>query len=240
MKLIICKNYDEMSKAAAKIMASVITLKPDCILGLATGSTPVGMYKYLVDWNKAGEIDFSQVKTYNLDEYYPISPDNDQSYRYFMNDNLFNHVNIDMANTHVLNGQAEDADAECAAYDKEVVAAGGIDIQVLGIGKNGHIGFNEPAEKMPLATHKVKLTDSTIAANARFFTSENDVPRHALTVGLGPIMEARRILLLISGKNKHEALAGLLEGVVTTTNPSTMLHFHKDVTVICDEDAYKG
>lgn len=240
MKLYICKNYEEMSAKAASVVASVITLKPDCVLGLATGSTPVGMYTDLARMNKDGKLDFSEVKTYNLDEYYPIKPSNSQSYRYFMDKNLFDNINIDKANTHVLNGEATDAAAECAAYDKAIEAAGGIDIQVLGIGNNGHIGFNEPDGKLIAATHKTGLTESTINANSRFFDSADEVPRHALTMGLAPIMKSKRIIMLVSGKNKHAVLQELLSGVIVTTNPSTMLNMHNDVTIVCDEDAYNG
>ena len=240
MKLYVCKNYDEMSKKAADIVASVITLKPNCVLGLATGSTPVGMYKRLAEMNHEGKLDFSEVKTYNLDEYYPIKPSDDQSYRFFMNDNLFNHINIHMSNTHVLNGEAEDPEKECAEYDKAIKEAGGIDIQVLGIGNNGQIGFNEPADALICATHRQALTESTINANSRFFASTDDVPRYALTMGMSPILQSKRIIILISGKNKHAVLEEMLSGVITTKNPATMLNLHNDVTVVCDEDAYNG
>jgi len=240
MRLFVCKNYDEMSKKAADVIASVITLKPDAVLGLATGSTPVGMYNCLAEMNREGKLDFSEVKTYNLDEYYPIKPSDDQSYRFFMNKNLFNNINIHMSNTHVLNGEAEDADAECAAYDAAIEEAGGIDIQLLGIGNNGHIGFNEPADELISGTHKQALTESTIEANSRFFASADDVPRYALTMGMAPIMKARRIIILISGKNKHTALMEMLSGKITTKNPATVLNLHPDVTVVCDEDAYNG
>lgn len=239
MKLIVCRDYQKMSERAALMVAGVVALKPDCTLGLATGSTPVGMYKCLVDMYKAGELDFSSVKTYNLDEYYPIKPTDPQSYRYFMNENLFDHVNIDKANTHVMNGEASDPKAECEAYDKAVEAAG-IDIQVLGIGRNGHIGFNEPAEKLVAATHLTALTESTVEANSRFFASPEEVPHHALTMGLAPIMKSKRIVILISGKEKHDALAAMLSGVIDTNVPATVLNMHPDVTVICDEDAYNG
>ncbi len=240
MKLYVCKNYNEMSDKAADVVASVITLKPDCVLGLATGSTPVGMYKKLAELNKAGKIDFAGVKTYNLDEYYPIKPTDSQSYRYFMDKNLFDNINIDKANTHVLNGEASDTAAECAAYDKAIEAAGGIDIQVLGIGNNGHIGFNEPADELIAATHVQALTENTIEANSRFFNSADEVPKQALTMGMAPIMKAKRIIILISGKAKHAALKELLSGVITTKNPATVLNLHNDVTIVCDEDAYNG
>ena len=239
MKLIICKDYEIMSEKAALMIAGVVVLKPDCTLGLATGSTPVGMYKRLVEMYNAGELDFSKVTTYNLDEYYPIKPTDPQSYRYFMDKNLFDHVNIDKNNTHVMNGEAPDPAEECSAYDKEVEAAG-IDIQVLGIGRNGHIGFNEPADRLTAATHLTDLTDSTIEANSRFFAKPEDVPHHALTMGIAPIMKSKRILILISGKDKHDALKAMLSGIVDTHVPATMLNMHPDVTVICDEAAYNG
>jgi glucosamine-6-phosphate deaminase len=240
MKLHVCKNYDELSDIAAQIISSVITLKPNCVLGLATGSTPVGTYRRLIEMNQSGKLDFAKVRTYNLDEYYPINPQNPQSYRYFMDNQLFNHINIDKTNTHLLNGEATDTDAECASYDNAIEAAGGIDIQLLGIGNNGHIGFNEPDNKLIAATHKTALTESTINANARFFANIDEVPRYALTMGLAPIMHARKILLLASGKNKHAALAELLSGVITTSNPSTVLNLHNDVTIVCDNEAYYG
>ena len=218
MNLIVCKDYNEMSEKAARIVAACVTLKPDCVIGLATGSTPVGMYKCLIEKNKAGKLDFSRVRTYNL----------------------VDSINIDKANTHVMNGKCEDPEKETADYDKAIEAAGGIDIQVLGIGRNGHIGFNEPADELIAATHLTDLTESTIEANARFFEKESDVPRHALTMGMKPIMAARQIIILINGKNKHEALMGLLSGKISTSNPSTMLNLHGNVTILCDEEAYNG
>lgn len=240
MKLFVCKNYDEMSQKATEVVAEVIKNKPDCVLGLATGSTPVGMYQRLAKLNIAGKLDFSKVKTYNLDEYYPIKPTDEQSYRFFMNKNLFDNINIDIANTHLLNGEAADTQAECAAYDAAIEAAGGIDIQVLGIGNNGHIGFNEPDDALVAATHLTALTKSTIEANSRFFASSNDVPKHALTMGIKPILNAKKIIILISGKSKHAVLHEMLGGKITTKNPATFLNLHSDVTVVCDEDAYNG
>lgn len=239
MKLIVCKNYEKMSEKAAQIVASIITLKPDCTLGLATGSTPVGMYKRLVEMYNAGELDFSEVKSYNLDEYYPIKPTDPQSYRYFMDENLFDHVNILKENTHVMNGEAKDPNAECEEYDKAVEAAN-VDIQVLGIGRNGHIGFNEPSDKLIAATHLTELTESTIEANSRFFNSPDEVPHHALTMGLSSIMKSKRIIILISGREKHDALKEMLSGIINTNVPATMLNMHRDVTVICDEAAYNA
>ncbi len=238
MKFIVCKDYEEMSKKAAEIMADVIKNKPNCVLGLATGSTPTGMYKELINMNKSGEISFEKVVSYNLDEYYPISPDNDQSYRYFMNDNLFNHIDIKMENTHVLNGEAQNPEEECAKYDKAIEAAGGIDIQVLGIGRNGHIAFNEPDEALIAPTHKTGLTEDTIDANARFFASADDVPRHALTMGMASIFGAKKIILLANGASKNDAVKDLLSDEIKTSNPSTLLKLHPDVTILCDKEAY--
>ncbi len=240
MRVIVCENYDEMSKAAAKLIEGLVTLKPNAILGLATGSTPVGMYKILSEKCKAGELDFSNVTSYNLDEYYPISPDNDQSYRYFMNENLFNHINIDKSRTFVPNGEAKDVEKECKEYDAMIDALGGADIQVLGIGNNGHIAFNEPDAELVAGTHVTGLTQSTIQANSRFFASIDDVPTKALTMGMASIMKAKKIMLLASGKGKHEVVKKLLDDKITTSNPATLLKLHNDVVIICDKEAYEG
>ncbi len=231
MKKIVCKNYDEMSKEGAKIIAEQIAKKPDSVLGLATGSTPIGLYKCLRDNN----IDFSKVSTYNLDEYYPISKTNDQSYQYFMDDNLFNHVNVKSMD--IPNGEAKDAQAECRRYDEAIENAGGIDLQLLGLGPNGHIGFNEPDDQLSVGTHLVELTQSTIDANARFFASADEVPRHALTLGMGGIMKAKKILVVANGKNKAEVVKKMFSGVIDTHVPATLLQLHNDVTVIVDEEA---
>ncbi len=240
MNLIVCKSYDEMSVAAANILADVMKANPACVLGLATGSTPVGMYKQLIEMYKAGEIDFSSVTTVNLDEYYPISPENDQSYRYFMNENLFNHVNIDKTRTFVPDGMASDPVAACEAYEEIVASVGAADVQVLGIGQNGHIGFNEPDTSLEVKTHVTELTESTIKANARFFASEADVPTKALTMGIGTILNAKKIVILANGAAKHDAIAKMLAGKLDTSCPASMLNLHRDVTVICDELAYNG
>lgn len=237
MKTIVCKTYEEMSTCAAEIMADVMKQTPACVLGLATGSTPVGMYKKLIDMNRAGEIDFSQVTTVNLDEYYPIAPDSDQSYRYFMNVNLFDHVNVDKAKTYVPDGTATDPDEACAAYEALVNKVGPADIQVLGIGQNGHIGFNEPAKALEVGTHVTVLTENTIKANARFFASVDDVPTKALTMGIGTILSAKKIIILASGAAKAEAVSKMLAGKLDTSCPASMLNLHADVTVICDEAA---
>ncbi len=238
MKVVVVKNYEEMSVEAAKHVAEVITNKPDCVLGLATGSTPEGMYDELAKMNKEGKLDFSKVNSVNLDEYYPITPDNDQSYRYFMNKNLFDRVNIDKANTYVPDGTAKDVEAHCKAYDANIDALGGIDIQVLGIGKNGHIGFNEPDAELVCGTHLTGLTKSTIEANARFFASEDDVPKHALTMGMESVFKARKIILLASGEGKAEAIKTTLSGKLSTSCPASLLALHDNVVVICDEAAY--
>lgn len=239
MRITICKNYEEVSKKASDIVAAKMILKPDCVLGLATGSTPVGMYKNLVEMNKKGDIDFSSVKTINLDEYYPMRPDNEQSYRYFMNSNLFDHINIDKKNTYVPNGTAEDVEKECAEYDTRIDKYG-IDIQVLGIGQNGHIGFNEPDTALCASTHVTGLTENTIAANSRFFASADEVPKKAITMGMASILKAKTIILLASGKSKHAAVKSLIDAKITTDVPATLLKVHPDVVLICDEDAYNG
>lgn len=237
MKVIKCENYQEMSNEAAKIVSELIKSKPDCVLGLATGSTPEGLYANLVSMYERHELDFSRVRSVNLDEYYPISPENDQSYRYFMNKHLFNHVNIDPKNTYVPDGSAKDPEEACRKYEEIIAALPQVDIQILGIGKNGHIGFNEPAEKLEPLTHVTGLTASTIEANARFFTSVSDVPTQALTMGIGSILKAKKIIIMANGEGKREAISQLLEGSVTTSCPASMLNLHSDVVVICDRAA---
>ena len=240
MRFITGTDYEEVSLEAAKIFAEQIKAKPDSVLGLATGSTPLGMYRELIRLYKAGELDFSRLTTVNLDEYYPLAPDHPQSYRYFMNENLFNHINIDPARTYVPDGLAVEPAAACAAYDMQIERLGGIDLQLLGIGENGHIAFNEPADELVAGTHITDLTESTIRANSRFFESEADVPRKAMTMGMGSILHARRIVLIACGKNKHEAVAALQGGRVTPHIPATLLKLHPDVTVICDKEAFLG
>ena len=240
MKILKFATYEEMSAAAADILAKQINIKNDSVLGLATGSTPVGMYKKLVEMNKSGLVDFSKIKTVNLDEYYPIDPANKQSYRYFMDDNLFNHVNIDKANTYVPDGAAEDADLACENHEKIIKSLGGIDVQILGIGQNGHIGFNEPGENLYAYTHLARLTESTIEANARFFAADEEVPRAALTMGMASILKARKIVLIATGAAKHRAVKALVDEGISTDVPATLLKVHPGVTVICDKDAYYG
>lgn len=236
MNFIKVKNYDELSRRAADIIAAQVILKPDCVLGLATGSSPVGAYKCLIKKCEAGELDFSKVTSVNLDEYVGLDGTNDQSYRYFMNDNLFNHINIDKSKTHVPNGCAEDTAAEGAAYDALVKELGGIDLQLLGIGLDGHIGFNEPDEFFTAATHEVKLDESTIKANARFFESEADVPRSAVTMGMLSIMQAKRVLLIANGAAKKEIVEKAFYGPITPQVPASILQLHPDLTVIFSEE----
>ena len=238
MQIKVVDNYSELSRVAADIFREVITANPECVLGLATGETPIGLYNCLVDDYKEGKLDFSKVSTVNLDEYYPIAPDNDQSYRYFMNKNLFDRVNIDKARTYVPDGKAEDPEAFCCEYESNIDALGGIDIQVLGIGRNGHIGFNEPEEALHPYTHLTGLTKNTIEANSRFFESEDDVPKHALTMGMCSIFKARKIIVLASGEGKAEAIKAMISGGISTRCPASFLCLHPNVTVICDKAAY--
>ncbi len=240
MQVIIAKDYDDMSKKAAEIFAEGIRSNPEIHLGLATGSTPIGLYQCLIDEYKAGKLDFSKVMTFNLDEYYPIEPDNDQSYIYFMKHNLFDHVNINPANVHIPNGKAADIDQEGKDYDALMEANGYTDIQLLGVGRNGHIAFNEPADELVSGTHKTDLTEDTIDANARFFASPDLVPRQAITMGVGPIMKAKKIVVLISGANKHEAYKKLMSGQITTQCPITLMNLHRDVVIVADEAAVNG
>lgn len=237
MKIYVADDYQGMSRKAAAIIASHVTLKPDCVLGLATGSTPIGMYQELIAGHQRGDLDFSQVKSVNLDEYVGLSPDHDQSYRYFMNTNLFDHVNIDKANTNVPNGLAADPEAECQRYNQVIRDMGGIDIQVLGMGHNGHIGFNEPADHFPLETHVVELTDSTIDANARFFADRNEVPRKAMTMGIRSIMQARQILVVVNGEGKADIVKKAFFGPVTPQVPASILQLHPDVILVGDKAA---
>ena len=237
MKLIIEKDYENISKRAANEILKIVNNKEHSILGLATGSSPVGLYEELIKLNEEKKIDFSKVTTINLDEYIGISNNHPQSYRYFMNDTLFNHINIDKNNTYVPNGNAEDMEAECVGYDKKIRDLGGIDLQLLGIGGNGHIAFNEPDEELVVGTHVTGLTQSTIEANSRFFDSIDEVPKKAITMGLGEIMKAKSIILIASGKGKAEAIAKLFSGKITTKSPATLLAVHNDVTIIIDEQA---
>ncbi len=227
----------EASKKAADVIAELVKKKPDCTLGLATGSSPIAMYEELGAKYREGEISFKSVKSVNLDEYVGLTKDHDQSYAYFMRKNLFDKIDIDLANTNIPNGMAEDCELECKRYDSVVESLGGIDLQVLGIGNNGHIGFNEPDTYFTYGTGLVELTDSTIEANARFFASKSDVPTKALSMGIGQIMSAKKILLLAMGKGKADILERSLFGDVTPSVPASILRFAKDVVVFADKDA---
>jgi len=240
MNVIITENYESMSKEAAKIVVDTMSKKINAVLGLATGSTPEGMYAELCRSYNKGEISFRAVNSVNLDEYYPISATNNQSYRYFMNKNLFDKVDINKSNTYVPNGEAKDAAAECKSYDELIASLGGIDLQILGIGRNGHIGFNEPNGELIPVTHLTSLTESTIESNSKYFPTPSDMPRSALTMGIGTILNAKKIVIMASGKEKHEAILKMLTGKVTTMWPATMLNLHNDVTLICDRRAYYG
>lgn len=229
------KNYEAMSRQAANLISAQVILKPDCVLGLATGSTPVGIYKQLVEWYKKGDLDLSEVSTVNLDEYRGLAPDHDQSYRCFMEQNFFSHVNIRPENTHVPDGLCADPAAFCAGYDAMLRSMGGTDLQLLGVGRNGHIGFNEPGDDFVVPTHVVDLAPSTIEANARFFAAPGDVPRQALTMGIGAIMAAKKILLVASGADKADALREAFRGPVTARVPASILQVHPDVVLVGDE-----
>ncbi|MGM9972629.1 MAG: glucosamine-6-phosphate deaminase [Clostridiaceae bacterium] len=237
MKIVVVKDYNEMSIKGAEFIAETIKNKPDAVLGLATGSTPEGLYNELITMHQDEGLDFSKITTVNLDEYYGLDGDHPQSYRYFMNEKLFNHINIDKNNTYVPNGAAEDIQEECKNYDKNIENLGGIDLQLLGIGGNGHIGFNEPEEELNFGTHLTDLTSDTIEANSRFFDSIDEVPKKAITMGIGSIMKAKKIILLASGIGKAEAIKELTSGKITTDSPATMLQVHHDVTLFVDEDA---
>lgn len=237
MKVIITKNYDELSKKAAMLVKEQIDKKHDSVLGLATGSTPIGMYKELIKIYKQGLIDFSNIVTFNLDEYVGLDENHPQSYHRFMFENFFNYINIKRENIHIPNGISDDFTKECEMYDKEIEEIGEIDLQVLGLGVNGHIGFNEPDDYINTKTHIVSLKDETINSNKRFFKSIDDVPRKAITMGLGTIMKAKKIILLASGKNKAQAIKETLKGYLTTDVPSTVLTMHSNVYVIIDNDA---
>lgn len=232
MKIVKAANYQDMSRKAANIISAQVILHPHCVLGLATGSSPIGTYDQLVEWYQKGDLDFSEVTTINLDEYCGLGPDNDQSYRYFMNHHLFDRVNIDKSRTHVPNGLAKDYAAECARYDKLIQSVGGIDLQLLGLGYDGHIGFNEPAGAFEKTTHLVDLDPSTIEANARFFASAADVPKQALTMGIKSIMQAKKILLIVSGEDKRDILHKALYGPVTPQIPASILQLHPNLTVV--------
>lgn len=237
MRIIVCKDKKAQGEAAASLFAAQILRKADSVLGFATGSTPLGTYDALAGLYARGALDFSTVRTFNLDEYVGMDPAHEQSYFRFMVDNLFSKVNIPKENYVLPDGNAADVNAECAAYEKKIAAAGGIDLQLLGIGHNGHIGFNEPGDVFPMDTHVVGLTESTIEANKRFFASADDVPRQAMSMGIGTIMKAKGIVLVINGVEKADITLKALKGPVTPEIPASILQFHQNVTVVLDEAA---
>jgi len=237
MRVIIVKTVKALGETAAGLVAAEMRKKPAFVLGLATGSSPVPMYQELIRLNRRKQLDFSTTLTFNLDEYVGLKPTHTQSYRYFMNTQLFDHVNINTKNTHVPDGLAKDVEAGCAAYEAMMEDVGGVDLQVLGIGSNGHIGFNEPGTSLASRTHMTRLTESTINDNARFFKRRDDVPTRAITMGIGTILDAERILLVANGEKKAEALAKAIEGPVTATVPASALQLHPCVTYVITEDA---
>lgn len=237
MTVKVCETYAEMSRLAAEAIAAEMEKKKNFALGLATGSTPVGTYGNLIEMNKQGRLDFSEVKTFNLDEYCGLYPSHDQSFNYFMYANLFNYINIRNENVHVPFGMAADYDSWCRDYEAAIQAAGGLDLQLLGMGSNGHIGFNEPAEEFADITHTVQLTESTIKDNSRFFACKEDVPKSAVTMGIGTILRARKIVMVVNGANKAEGVRAMLKGPVTPKMPASALQNHKDVAVFLDKEA---
>ena len=229
------KDYADMSRKAANIISAQVIMKPDCVLGLATGSTPIGLYQQLVAWYEKGDLDFSEVRTVNLDEYKGLSRENDQSYYYFMHHNLFDHVNLPAENSHLPNGMEPDSDKECRRYSELIRSMGGVDLQLLGIGHNGHIGFNEPGDAFDNDVHCVDLTQSTIEANKRFFASADDVPKQAYTMGIKTIMQAKKILIVASGEDKADIVRDAFFGPITPKVPASVLQLHNDVTLVADE-----
>lgn len=237
MRIYAAKDYADLSRKAANIISAQVIMKPNAVLGLATGSTPIGAYRQLIEWYNKGDVDFFQISSVNLDEYKGLSGEHDQSYRYFMNHNFFDHINIKKENTNVPNGLAPDAEAECRRYNHVIKSLGGIDLQLLGIGGNGHIGFNEPGAAFEKETHLVTLTEQTRESNARFFAGLDEVPTHAFTMGIKSIMSAKKILLLATGENKTKALYDSFFGPVTPGVPASILQLHNDCTIIADEEA---
>ena len=237
MKIYKAKDYKDMSRKAANIISAQVIMKPNCVLGLATGSTPIGTYDQMVEWYNKGDLDFSEVTTVNLDEYKGLPRTNDQSYYYFMHQHLFDRVNIDPERTNVPNGMEPDAEKECGRYEELIRSLGGVDLQLLGLGHNGHIGFNEPGEAFEKETHCVDLTESTIEANKRFFASADDVPKQAYTMGIKTIMQAKKILIVVNGENKADIVERSFFGPVTPEVPASILQLHNDVTLVGDEAA---
>lgn len=239
MKVIVSKDYEEMCRKAARLIAAQITMKPDSVLGLATGSTPLGIYAELVKEYQEDRLDFSEVCTVNLDEYVGLDPEQEQSYRSYMNRNLFDQINVPKKYTYIPDGMAEDLEDQCEEYELLIQQLGGVDLQLLGIGNNGHIGFNEPGSEFAAETHVTTLSDSTLEANSRFFDSRDTMPKQAITMGIGTIMQAKKIILVANGESKAEAIASMLFGPITPQCPASILRFHQDVTVLVDEEAFR-
>ncbi len=238
MRIYQCNDYIGMSRTAANILSAQVIFKPDCVLGLATGSTPIGAYKQLISWYKKGDLSFSQVKSVNLDEYVGLAQDHDQSYRYFMKTNFFDHINIKPENTYLPDGMADDIEKECERYNNVISSLGGIDIQLLGMGHNGHVGFNEPGVAFELGTHQVHLAQSTIEANARFFDNDvSKVPNSAITMGIRNIMHSKKVLVTVSGESKADIVLNAFKGPVMPEVPASILQLHPDVTLVGDRDA---
>lgn len=237
MRIIETKDYTQMSRAAANIISAQVILKPDSVLGLATGNSPVGAYEQLIKWYRKGDLDFSHVRTVNLDEYVGLGFDRKESYRRFMYDTLFSQVNIDPSNTNIPNGCTSNPEAECRRYDSVLRRLGGIDLQLLGLGVNGHIGFNEPSDIFAKGTHVIQLSESTLAANSRFFATAEEQPHSAITMGIFDIIQAQRVLMVVSGKEKAQAVKDAFFGPITPRVPASILQFHKDFTLVADEAA---
>lgn len=240
MKIIQAKDYEDLSRKAANLISAQIIMKPRCVLGFATGSTPIGVYRQLVEWYRKGDLDFSEVTSFNLDEYRGLPREHPQSYFRFMQEHLFSKVNIDKDRIHIPDGMAKDPDRACEEYNEEIERAGGIDLQLLGLGHNGHIGFNEPGTAFEAGTRLVDLAETTIRANQRFFPREEDVPRQAYTMGIKNIMQARKIILLVSGRDKADILSEMVEGAITPKLQASILQLHYDVTVIADKEAIRA
>lgn len=240
MRVYCAADYYHASRVAANIISAQVIMKPDCVLGLATGSTPIGTYEQLIRWYEKGDLDFSQVHSINLDEYRGLSPENDQSYRYFMNTHLFDKINIDKKNTYVPDGLEPDKEKACRDYEEIIHAHGGVDLQILGLGHNGHIGFNEPGSAFEKETHCVTLTETTRQANARFFASMDEVPTEAYTMGIKSIMQAKKIVVIVSGESKNEIVKKAFHGPITPEVPASVLQLHNDVILVGDEAALAG
>lgn len=237
MKIIKAKDYQDMSRKAANIISAQMIMKPNSVLGLATGSTPIGTYEKLVEWYQKGDLDFSEITTVNLDEYKGLTKDNDQSYYYFMNDHLFSKVNVDPKRTFLPDGTEPDSAKACEDYNRVIESVGGVDLQLLGLGHNGHIGFNEPGDIFKAKTHCVDLTETTVQANKRFFASIDDVPRQAYTMGIQTIMQAKKILVVVSGADKAGIVKEAFFGAITPKVQASVLQLHSDVIVVADEAA---